>query len=137
MAWSVPALALYALFISNFIDALNNILALSVSLLGPSLAIYAVDILLRRNRYDGLALHDETRASPFWFSHGVNWAGVIALLAGTAVALLCVNTTVLVGPISNWLDGADISSLTGPLVGGGLYAILSRRAIATQVGEPA
>jgi nucleobase:cation symporter-1, NCS1 family len=119
-------LALYALFISNFIDTLNNILALSVSLLGPSLAIYAVDIWLRRNRYDGLALHDETPSSQFWFHHGVNWAGVVALLTGTAVALLCVNTTVLVGPVSNWLDGADISSLTGPLVAGGLYAILFR-----------
>ena len=122
-------LALYALFISNFIDALNNILTLSVSLLGPSLAIYAVDILIRHNRYDGLALHDESRSSPFWFSHGVNWAGVIALVAGTGVALLCVNTPILVGPISNWLDGADISSLTGPITAGGLYALLSRRTI--------
>jgi purine-cytosine permease-like protein len=42
------SLALYALFISNFIDTLNNILSLSVSLLGPSLAIYAMDILLRQ-----------------------------------------------------------------------------------------
>jgi len=120
-------LALYALFISNFIDALNNILTLSVSLLGPSLAIYAVDIWIRHNRYDGMALHDESRSSPFWFSHGVNWAGVIALVAGTFVALLCVNTPVLVGPVSNWLDGADISSLSGPIVAGGLYALLSRR----------
>jgi nucleobase:cation symporter-1, NCS1 family len=128
-------LALYALFISNFIDTLNNILALSVSLLGPSLAIYAVDIYLRRNRYDGLALHDETPASPFWFHHGINWAGVIALLVGTGVALLCVNTTVLVGPISNWLDGADISSITGPLVAAAIYAALSRRTIVVPAGD--
>jgi purine-cytosine permease-like protein len=119
-------LALYALFVSNFINALNNILTLSVSLLGPSLAIYAVDIWRRRNRYDALALHDQTPASPFWFSHGVNWAGVIALVAGTDVAMLCVNTPILVGPVSNWLDGADISSLTGPIVGGGVYALLTR-----------
>ena len=127
-------LALYALFISNFIDTLNNILALSVTLLGPSLAIYAVDIWLRRNRYDGIALHDETRHSPFWFSHGVNWAGAAALVIGTGVALLCVNTSVLVGPVSNWLDGADISSITGPLVAGVIYAVLSRRQARAIVG---
>jgi purine-cytosine permease-like protein len=121
------ALASYALFISNFIDALNNILALSVSLLGPSLAIYAVDILLRKNHYDGMALHDETRHSKYWFSHGFNCAGVTALLAGAGVALLCVNTTVLVGPVSNLLDGADISSLTGPIVAAAIYAGMTLR----------
>ena len=51
------------------------------------------------------------------------------MVAGTGVALLCVNTPILVGPISNWLDGADISSLTGPITAGGLYALLSRRTI--------
>jgi cytosine/uracil/thiamine/allantoin permease len=67
-------------------------------------------------------------ASKFWFSHGFNCAGVTALLAGTGVALLCVNTTVLVGPVSNLLDGADISCLTGPLVAAGIYAGMMLRA---------
>ncbi len=50
----------YALFISDFLNTLNNILALTVAFLGPAFAIYGIDILLRRNRYDGLDLHDET-----------------------------------------------------------------------------
>jgi purine-cytosine permease-like protein len=120
-------LTLYALFISNFIDTLNNILALSVALLGPSLAIYAADILLRRNRYDGLALNDERPGSKYWFSHGFNWAGVVALGAGTFVAVLCVNTPVFVGPISNLLDGADISSLIGPALAAGIYTCMTLR----------
>ena len=41
----------------------------------PSLAIYGVDIWLRRNRYDGLELHDETPGSRFWYWRGVNPAG--------------------------------------------------------------
>jgi purine-cytosine permease-like protein len=122
------SICLYALFITNFIDALNNILALSVALLGPSLAIYAADILLRRNKYDGMALHDETPASPFWFNHGFNWAGITALILGTAAALLCVNTTVLVGPISNLLDSADISSIVGPITAAAIYAGMTLRA---------
>jgi purine-cytosine permease-like protein len=121
------SICLYALFISNFIDALNNILALSVALLGPSLAIYAADILLRRNRYDGVALNDEAPGSAYWFSRGFNWAGVTALVVGTFVAVLCVNTPVFVGPISNQLDGADISSLIGPAVAAGIYTAMTPR----------
>jgi purine-cytosine permease-like protein len=122
------ALALYALFSPDFNTALENILTLSVSLLGPSLAIYAVDIALRRNVYDGPALHDESPQSPFWYQHGFNPAGITALVVGTGVALLCVNTAMLRGPVSNALDGADISALTGPLVAAAIYATMTIRA---------
>jgi purine-cytosine permease-like protein len=125
------SICLYALFISNFIDALNNILTLSVALLGPSLAIYAADIMLRRNHYDGVALNDEAPGAKFWFSHGFNWAGVCALVIGTAVAALCVNTPDFVGPISNLLDGADISSLVGPALAAGIYTAMTLRRGAT------
>lgn len=114
-------LAIYALFVADFLDALNNILALSVSLLGPSLAIYGMDILLRGNRYDGADLHDETAAGAFWYSHGFNWVGLSALGAGAGAALLCANTKILVGPVARLLDGADISALIGPAVAAGVY----------------
>ncbi len=100
------ALTLYALFISDFLDTLNNVLTLSVAVLGPSMALYGTDILLRRNRYDGEQLHDETPGSRYWYRHGVNWAGVGALVLGTAAALLCVDTPVLVGPVATAPDGA-------------------------------
>ncbi len=119
------ALAIYALFIADFLDTLNNILALSVSLLGPSLAIYGVDILLRGNRYDGADLHDETAGSAFWYSHGFNWVGLSALGAGAGAALLCANTKILVGPIARLLDGADMSALAGPVVAAGMYGGLT------------
>ncbi|MEU8925287.1 cytosine permease [Kitasatospora sp. NPDC048545] len=66
------SLTLYALLVSNFLDTVSNVLQLTVVLLGPSTAIYAVDILLRRNRYDGHALGDESPGSPFWYRAGVN-----------------------------------------------------------------
>jgi purine-cytosine permease-like protein len=117
----------YALFISDFLNTLNNILALTVAFLGPALAIYGVDILLRRNRYDGLELHDETPGSRFWYWRGVSPAGATAMIIGTGAALLCVNTTVLVGPVARALDGADLSSLVGPVLGACLYAALTVR----------
>ncbi|NUR86441.1 MAG: nitrate reductase, partial [Nonomuraea sp.] len=86
------ALTLYALLVSNFLDAVSEVLQLTVVLLGPSMAVYAADIVLRRNRYDGPALTDETRGGPFWYRGGVNWAGAVALTGGTLAAALCVNT---------------------------------------------
>jgi nucleobase:cation symporter-1, NCS1 family len=122
------SLALYALFVSNFMDTVSSILELSVSLLGPSLAIYGADILLRRNRYDGPALHDESPSSPFWYRNGVNWCGVTAQIVGTTLALLCVNTTMFVGPVATALGGADLSCLVGPVVGSGIYVALTLHA---------
>ena len=78
------SLTIYALFISNFFDALNNFLSLSVAVLGPCIAIYVTDSLLRRNQYDGLQLSDESPQSPFWYDHGVCWPGVVAEGLGTS-----------------------------------------------------
>jgi NCS1 family nucleobase:cation symporter-1 len=100
---------------------------LSVALLGPSFAIYATDIILRRNRYNGCQLHDETPSSPFWYHRGVNSAGVCAQALGTGVALMCANTSLLVGPIAHALDGADLCGLSGPVVAAAVYATLSLR----------
>ena len=121
------ALCAVALGSSSFLHAMSNTVALSVALLGPTLAIYAVDILLRRNRYDGPALRDESPSSPFWFRGGVNWAGAVALVAGAAAALLCVNTTVFVGPVATAIGGGDLSALAGPLVAALTYAGVSVR----------
>ena len=57
----------------------------------------------------------------------MNPAGATAMIVGTAAALLCVNTSVLVGPVARALDGADLSSLVGPVVGASLYIVLTAR----------
>ena len=70
-----------------------------MALPGPSMAIYAADILLRRNRYDGRDLSDQTCTGTFWYTAGVgNWVGATALIAGTAVASLCLATPLFTGP---------------------------------------
>ncbi|MFF2437250.1 purine-cytosine permease family protein [Streptomyces sp. NPDC058107] len=120
------ALTLYALLVSNFLDTVGNVLQLTVVLLGPSTAVYATDILLRRNRYDGLALTDETPGSPYWFTAGINWAGALALTAGTAAAALCVNT-LYTGPLAGALGGVDLALPVGIAVASAVYATLMRR----------
>lgn len=135
------AITCYGLFISNFFDSLNNILELTVPLLGPALGIYIVDMILRKNDYDGRKLQDDARGGAMWFSGGFKPAGVVALLVGAAVALLCVDTDVYVGPIATALDGADFSAIVGPIIGGVLYAVMSksrmRKELFADAGIPA
>jgi len=118
------AIACYALFVADFTDTLSSILEMSVALLGPSVAIYAIDIVIRRNRYDGLQLHDESPGGAFWFSNGVNWAGFVALALGTVSASLFLNTSEYVGPMATALDGADLSSVVGPVIAIAAYIVL-------------
>jgi nucleobase:cation symporter-1, NCS1 family len=121
------ALTLYALLVSNFLDTVASLLQVMVALLGPSLAIYATDILLRRNRYDGHALTDQTRTGPFWYTAGVNWAGATALITGTAVASLCLATPLFTGPLARAAGGIDLSLPAGLLVSAAIYLLLMTR----------
>ncbi|MGW2182211.1 purine-cytosine permease family protein [Streptomyces sp. NPDC001732] len=121
------ALTLYALLVSDFLDTVSNVLQLTVVLLGPGMAIYAADILLRRNRYEGPALTDETPGSAYWYTGGVNWAGAIALVTGTAAALLCVSTELYTGPLARAAGGLDLALPVGMLIAATVYAIPMRR----------
>ncbi len=122
------SLTIYALFISNFFDSLNNFLSLSVAVLGPCIAIYVTDSFLRRHQYDGLQLSDESTKSPFWYNNGIRWSGVVAEGCGTVAALLCINSPVLVGPVARALKGADLSAIAGPVIAAGLYFAMTRGA---------
>ncbi|MER7920106.1 MULTISPECIES: cytosine permease [unclassified Streptomyces] len=119
------SLTLYALLVSNFLDTVGDVLQLTVVLLGPSTAVYAVDIVLRRNRYDGPALADETPAGPFWFTAGVNWRGALALCLGVAASALGVDT-VYTGPLAAALGGVDVALPAGLVVSAVAYALLAR-----------
>lgn len=117
--------SLWLTFLSpGFLATMEYALELTVTVLGPLIAIYSVDILLRRNRYNGIALNDERPGSPFWYTGGWYLPGVIAQLTGTTLALLMSNTTLYSGPLTLAMNGADLSAIVGPLVGGGLYALL-------------
>ncbi|MEV5981461.1 cytosine permease [Streptomyces sp. NPDC052114] len=119
------ALTLYALLVSDFLDAVSDVLELTVVLLGPSMAVYATDIVLRRNRYDGPALTDESPGGRYWYTAGVNWPGALALTGGTAAAALCVNT-LYTGPVAHALGGVDLALPVGVVVASGLYALTRR-----------
>lgn len=129
-------LTFYSLFVSDFLDTMNSGLELSVAFLGPGFTIYAVDILLRRNRYDGVALQDQSSHSRFWYWHGVNPAGAVAMAIGVGAALLCANTGIYTGPVAAALGGADLSAAVGMSLGALVYAGLMLRRRRATVDRP-
>ncbi|MDR6972866.1 cytosine permease [Leifsonia shinshuensis] len=130
------AVTLYALFISNFLDTLSGLLEVSIAVLAPSMAIYVVDIFLRRNRYDGPALQVTNSSSLYWFAGGFNIGGFGALVLGAIAATFCLNTTFYVGPVTQALGGADISVFVGAIVGGGVYWATQRRRVKLAADTP-
>lgn len=120
------SLTLYALLVSDFLDAVGDVLQLTVLLLGPSTAVYATDILLRRNRYDGPGLTDESPGGPFWYTGGVNRSGALALVAGVTASALSVDS-VYTGPVAAALGGVDLALPAGLVAASATYALLFTR----------
>ncbi|WP_181797983.1 cytosine permease [Streptomyces sp. WELS2] len=131
------SLTLYALLVSDFLDAVGDVLQLTVLLLGPSTAVYATDILLRRGRYDGPGLADESPGGPFWYTGGVNRSGALALTAGVTASALSVDS-VYTGPVAAALGGVDLALPAGLLVASAAYAVLFTRLgpAAPRTGQP-
>lgn len=121
------AITLYAMLVSNFLDSVSNLMQLVVTVLAPVMSVYVADMWWRRNRYDGVALSDESVSSPYWFTGGFNLAGAAAVLLGFAVSLMCSSTPIYTGPISSALSGIDLSLPTGLLVPAAIYLTLNRR----------
>ncbi|MGW9439422.1 purine-cytosine permease family protein [Streptomyces sp. NPDC055607] len=119
------ALTLYGVLVSHFLETVSNALQVITVLVGPLMAVYATDVLLRRCRYDGVALSDETPGGPFWYTAGVNRAGALALVVGVTAASLCVDT-LYTGPVATALGGLDLSLPVGMGVSAALYALLMR-----------
>jgi NCS1 family nucleobase:cation symporter-1 len=61
----------------------------------------------------------------------------IALAAGMVVCLLTIDAPILHGPVSEWLDGADLTWTLGPLVSSVVYWAQSRRSVRARSTAPA
>jgi nucleobase:cation symporter-1, NCS1 family len=123
------AFAAYAVFSARFFSLLADFLLFIIVWLGPWCAIYLVDCLLRRNRYDQEALLNERRG--LYYRHGgVHWPAIIAQVLGMAAAALWLNAySPYVSPLSSRIGGSDFSVFMGLIVGGLTYLLLAGRSV--------
>jgi nucleobase:cation symporter-1, NCS1 family len=63
---------------------------------------------------------------------GNGWPAIVAFVVGFGTMVPFMNTSIVVGPVANALDGADIAFYVGFVVAGVLYYVLRRVAIAQE-----
>jgi purine-cytosine permease-like protein len=121
------ALTVYLVVSTNLLDAVNLMLQVLVIISGPTMAVFATDVVLRRNRYSGADLFDESPGAPFWYVRGWHVAGLSAVVLGGATASLFLTSGAWTGPLAAAMGGVDLSVPVGMLVTSCAYALLSRR----------
>jgi purine-cytosine permease-like protein len=120
------ALTIYLALSTSLLDAVNLMLQFLVIVSAPTMAVFVTDVVLRRNRYDGEELFDESRGGRFWYTGGWSVPGVAAVVLGGIATAVCLSTTVWTGPVSAALGDVDLSVPTGMLVSVLVYAVLLR-----------
>jgi nucleobase:cation symporter-1, NCS1 family len=123
------------LFHGNFYKDFSGFLLYIVVWLAPWFGILITDWLLRRRRYDPLALRSN-RDGLYWRNGGIHWPAIIAQLVGMVAALMWINAAFAwpsyTGAISNdfpGLAGGDFSWAIGIVVGSLVYLILAARSV--------
>ena len=125
-------LTAFAVFSSGFNAFVSDFVLLILIWIAPWVAIYLVDYLLRRGRYDSRALLDG-RAGIYWREGGVHWRGLLAMGLGMAAAASFLSAYPFWNsPLTNASGGADFSVFMGAIVGGGTYWLLARRSVAAE-----
>jgi purine-cytosine permease-like protein len=120
------ALTIYLVMSTSLLEAVNLMLQFLVIVTGPAMAVFVTDIVLRRNRYDGVDLFDERRGGRFWYTGGFSLAGMAAVIVGGIATALCLSTTVWIGALSQAMGGIDLSVELGMIVSAALYAVILR-----------
>lgn len=127
------AFTIYLAASSSLIDAVNLLLQFLLIVSVPSITVYAVDILMRRNRYEALDLFDETRTSSYWYKAGFGRAGITAFVVGAIATALCLSTDVWTGPVAEALGYIDLSVFAGIIVTAVVYYFTARKGLSEVV----
>jgi purine-cytosine permease-like protein len=127
------ALTVWGVFIAtDFLTQLSNFLLWAIYWYAPFFGIYMVDMFLRKNEYDAPELFRD--GGRYWYDRGFRWKGLIALVVGMVVAAMFSASYYYQGPITtHFLNGADLSAISGMIVGGVLYWVLCRRETAPAI----
>jgi purine-cytosine permease-like protein len=122
--------AVYFVFEPSFAKAFDNWMISLLLWMSPFAGVVLADFYIkRRGQVDVPELYRAPQASAYG---DINWAGILAFIAGLFAGWSVQNGLVpaLQGPIATGLlGGADLSWLAGILVSGGVYLALSSRVL--------
>jgi NCS1 family nucleobase:cation symporter-1 len=134
---SAAALALALAATDNFLASFTDFLLFLLYFMTPWSAINLVDYYwVRKEQYDVDSLFN-----PDGIYGRFNKGAFVAYVIGVLIQIPFMNSTFYVGPIADWMGGAEISWILGLVVAGGLYyaftgrvrnEVAARRVLATQ-----
>jgi purine-cytosine permease-like protein len=132
------ALTTFAIFNATFNTLLKDFADIVIIWIGPWFAIYIVDWLLRRCRYDVVALQRRDRESSYFGrTGGFRLSAVVAQLLGMLAAIEGIAPTFAmprwITLFSSHTSGGDISVFSGTLVAGLSYYLLARHELRTAI----
>lgn len=118
---SAAALGLALAATNNFVSTFTNFLLFLLYFMTPWSAINLVDFYwVRKERYNVEALFQ-----PDGEYGKANFVAIGAYIAGVLVQIPFMNSSLYVGPIADWLGGAEIAWLIGLVVSGAGYYVFS------------
>jgi purine-cytosine permease-like protein len=110
----------------NALDSLDAFITLLIDFITPFAVIVLIGHWWRRAYYspDDLQVFNRGQTGGiYWFTRGLNWRAMGALLPACLVACLFSNTTFWVGPFANLANGIELDFPMAALVGGVLYVV--------------
>lgn len=108
---------------NNFLAAFTDFLLFLLYFMTPWSAVNLVDYYwVRREKYDVAALFTPDGVYGR-FNRGAFWAYGLGVL----VQIPFMNSSLYVGPVADWMGGAEVAWLLGIAVSGGLYHLFSTR----------
>lgn len=114
---SAVALSMALAATDNFIAAFTNFLLFLLYFMTPWSAINLVDFyLVRKEKYN---VQDLFRADGEYGR--VNLIAIGAYVAGILIQIPFMNSPLYVGPVANWLGGAELAWVIGLIFSGGIY----------------
>jgi NCS1 family nucleobase:cation symporter-1 len=101
--------------------------------IAPFCAIVLIDWHYNSSRYTPSFL----RGALGFRRLGNGWPAIVAFVVGFGAMVPFMNTSIVVGPVANALDGADIAFYVGFVVAGMLYYVLRRVAVGQEARRAA
>ena len=130
------AVTCYVVFFRDFSEFLIAFLTLMIVWSSAWCGVFLADMALRRGRYDVEGLQRGS-GGPYWYRGGWNVPAVAWFLIGALASALFATSTIWTGPLTDWVDGGDLSIFAGLLVAGVGYYVHARATGRTAERVPA